>query len=175
MISVVYKFTHLPTGKIYIGSLKDSRRFEKYTTSSTVVSNMYKENPKEWVKEILSTFEDTEFSKVVEIEHRVIKLVVEEDGWGKLFNQFYMRETARVYSPSSDGKRFARLRSDEVRKRISETLKKHFETNPNPMQGRKHNEVSRKKLSESHMGKTVPPEVRLKMSISHKKRLESLK
>lgn len=152
MTSIIYKFTHLPSGKYYIGSLKDSRRFGKYKTSSSKVSRLYSEAPHEWVKEILDSFEDTEFSKVVEIEQRIIQRIVDQDGWGDMLNDCYFFGSSKVFSPGTSAKRLATLRSEDVRTRISNSLKEFYSTRDNPMLGRKHSDETRLRLSVSHLG-----------------------
>jgi len=152
MISIIYKFTNVISGKYYIGSLKDITRFHKYKTSSKEVSRMYSESPFHWVKEIIDSFENVEFSKVVEIEQRAIQLIVEKEGWGNILNECYFHGSSKVFSPEAVSKRVEKLRSEEVRQRISNSLKRYYETHPNPMKGKIHDAETRKKLSVSHEG-----------------------
>lgn len=53
----VYKWTHIPTGKWYIGSrtAKDCHPNDGYICSSTIVKPMIEQNPEEWKRTILHT------------------------------------------------------------------------------------------------------------------------
>jgi hypothetical protein len=85
---LIYQMTHMPTGKRYIGSLKDDSRWEKYCTSSNTVKPMMKSNPTEWTKEILlkDFCNDVSWSDVVGLEQALIDTLAKIDGWNTLFN-----------------------------------------------------------------------------------------
>jgi hypothetical protein len=55
--SYVYKWTHIPTGKWYIGSRtgKNSHPDDGYICSSKIVKPLISESPTEWIREILLT------------------------------------------------------------------------------------------------------------------------
>lgn len=55
--SFVYKWTHIPTQKWYIGSRtsKNGHPNDGYVCSSTTVKTMIKQTPTDWVREILAT------------------------------------------------------------------------------------------------------------------------
>ena len=71
---LIYKFTHVPSGKIYIGSLKDSKRWSSYNTSSRVVKAMLEQNPNEWIREITHDDfpENWTYKEVVDLENSLI-------------------------------------------------------------------------------------------------------
>lgn len=121
--SIIYKMTHLPTGKIYIGSLKDSSKFKTYLTSSITVKRMMTENPSEWLKEIVKSFHDTEFMHVVAEEQNMIKETVITLGWDKVWNRFYHSGVAKCYSPEAQAKRAYAQMLPAVRKKKSESMK----------------------------------------------------
>ena len=91
--------THLPTGKIYIGSLKDDARWTTYNTSSTTVKAMMLINPSEWQRDILLTdFADyITFSDVVGLEQSIIKSCFETIGKDKVFNKGYFSQQKKLY------------------------------------------------------------------------------
>jgi hypothetical protein len=104
---------HTPTGKIYIGSLKDDKRWEKYTTSSKVVSKMMKANPEEWTREILCFIELDEkwtYQRGVELEERLIKRTVSQLGWDAVWNKHYGGQSHK-YAPSCQAKRRAAIKA----------------------------------------------------------------
>lgn len=78
----------MPTGKKYIGSLKDDARWEKYCTSSKTVKPRMKSNPDEWSKEILlkNFCNDVSWSDVVALEQTLIETIAKTDGWNTLLN-----------------------------------------------------------------------------------------
>lgn len=79
---------HLPTGKIYIGALKDDRRWNDYCTSSNKVSKMMKDAPHEWEKHILlKNFNHTiKWSEVIALEQSIIEATALAIGWNRMFN-----------------------------------------------------------------------------------------
>ena len=64
--SFVYKWTHLPTGKWYIGSrtAKGCHPEDGYISSSQIIIPLIKQNPKEWYREIIEIGEPTEMVKL---------------------------------------------------------------------------------------------------------------
>jgi hypothetical protein len=85
---LIYEMTHIPSGKKYIGSLKDDSRWEKYCTSSKTVKPMMKSNPNEWNKEILlkDFCNDVSWSDVVALEQTLIETIANTNGWNSLYN-----------------------------------------------------------------------------------------
>lgn len=83
--------THKPTGKIYIGSLKDDKRWLKYKTSRPEVTTMLKEKPEEWEREILlkDFASDVTWPDVVNLEQHIIKATSESIGWDAMWNGGY--------------------------------------------------------------------------------------
>lgn len=122
-LSIIYKMAHLPTGKFYIGSLKDSSRFSSYVTSSKYVSRMMKDKPEDWRREIIQHFANTPFQEVVAQEQRLIEKFVIELGWDKIWNKFYHSGVAECYSDETVIKRNAIIKSPEMRKIASERTK----------------------------------------------------
>lgn len=104
---LIYQMTHKPTGKIYIGSLKDDRRWEKYNTSSKVVSKMMKANPEQWARQILCIIEQDsqwDFKRVVQLEERLIRRAWERLGWDGIWNKCIGGQSHR-YNPNCEQKR----------------------------------------------------------------------
>ena len=133
---LIYKFTHLPTGKIYIGSLKDDRRWNTYNSSSKLVKRMLDEKPQEWLREILYNIfpDDWTYKEVVDVENDLIRKHVVDLGWDGVWNKHY---GANAYSPE------ALLAAEEAKKTISWKEKrsinstKWFVENPEKAQSRR--------------------------------------
>lgn len=91
--------THLPTGKIYIGSLKHDHKWLKYNTSSKTVKIMMQENPEEWKRDILlSGFANyITFADVVALEQSIIKTSMLTIGKDKMFNKGYFSQQCKLY------------------------------------------------------------------------------
>lgn len=188
MKSIIYKMIHTPTGKYYIGSLKDSSKLDTYRTSSDIVSKMILDKPEDWVKEVLLEFsEETPFSEVVIEEQRLIAVAIQELSWDGVWNRFYHSGVSQCYSPEVIARKTATLRTPEIRKKMSESISKALK-NPDyikklsdatvkQMQDPKmravvaksnseriHSDETRKRLSESHKGKKHSEETKEKMS-----------
>ena len=97
---MIYKMTHVPTGKFYLGSLKDSTRWESYSTSSEIVKPMLAANPDEWQREVLrDTFpNDWSFEDVVNLENEMIKEAIETYGLEGVWNQAYVLKCGKLFS-----------------------------------------------------------------------------
>lgn len=96
---LIYRMTHIPSNKIYIGALKDDNKWDKYKTSSKTVKARMKESPDEWTKEILlNDFSETvTFSDVVSLEQAIIKQLFIELGKEKMFNKGYFSQQSKLY------------------------------------------------------------------------------
>lgn len=91
--------THIPSGKIYVGSLKNDSKWTKYCTSSKLVKEMMKANPEDWKKEILlkDFAECITFSDVVSLEQSIIKYHMNILGIDMLFNKGYFSQQRKLY------------------------------------------------------------------------------
>ena len=91
--------THMPTGKIYIGSLKNDDRWLTYNTISKTVKNMMDTNPIEWQRNILlKDFANyITYSDVVALEQRIIKSCFASLGKDKIFNKGYFAQQSKLY------------------------------------------------------------------------------
>lgn len=189
MESVIYKFTHLPTGKLYIGCLKDSRKFETYTSSSRTVSRMMSENPLEWVREVVLKFLDTPFEEVVKMEQRMIQELVELKGWGATWNLFFNDGVSSVYAEEAVRRKIEKLRTPEAREKMRKSIIAKYESDPtyrarlssstleqmkSPARRaavakanseRVHSDETKRRLSESHKGKTHSEETKAKLRL----------
>lgn len=129
---LIYKMTHLPTGKIYIGSLKNSNRWNSYNTSSKTIKAMMSANPEEWKREI---FRDKfpkswGWTEVVNCEHRLIRDYVYRYGWDLVLNGYYNINQGNVYSPESREKAAETMRLPENRLQNSLRITTYFVNNP---------------------------------------------
>jgi len=95
---LIYQMTHIPTGKIYLGSLKNSARWLTYNTSSKIVRNMISDSPTEWQRQILMTFDD--WITCVKYEQLLISNLVKKYGWSMLWNRSVFGP-GLVYSPEA--------------------------------------------------------------------------
>ena len=172
-LSIIYKMTHIPTGKFYIGSLKDSSRFSSYVTSSKYVSRMMKDKPEEWCREIVESFENTPFEEVVVKEQQLIHDNVKALGWNGVWNRFYHSGVAQCYSKETVEKRNRIIRSDELRKAAAEKTKLQM-SSPEARaviakanSARVHSEETKRRLSESHKGIKHTEETKRKIALAH--------
>ncbi len=130
---ILYKMTHLPTGKFYIGSLQRATVWHRYKTSSKIVRPMMTANPEEWLKEILKQYpNDYNPTLLVDEEYDLIDEAVVEVGWEGIWNQ---RGSSNLggsgYSPEARAKQVARAKNPEVIARAKKSKQAFIKANPN--------------------------------------------
>jgi hypothetical protein len=146
--SFVYKWTHLPTGKWYIGcrTAKGCHPEDGYISSSQLIKPLIKQNPAEWKREIIKTGSPEE---MIKLETTLLESLDAKSN-PMSFNQH-----------NGDGKftRTGVLVSEETRKKQSESIKKVHPNRgkPSPNRGKIASEETRKKQSESKLGKKRKP------------------
>jgi hypothetical protein len=166
MKSYVYEILHIPTGDVYVGSKTSNKELSitEYCGSST--STLFRKktilsNPNDYQKTILKIFKTKKGA--VEYEHGskgLIKRYIDEYGQ-KCHNKQYFKneksahfmidanisdETRQKMSVSHKGMKH----SDETKNKISDSHKAkniNFFGENNPMFGKKHSELSKKKIS----------------------------
>ena len=146
--SFVYKWTHLPTGKWYIGSrtAKGCHPEDGYISSSELIKPLIKQNPSEWEREIIKTGSPEE---MINLETTLLESLDAKNDLMS-FNQH-----------NGDGKftRTGVVVSEDTRKKQSESIKKVHPNRgkPSPNRGKIASEETRKKQSESKLGKKRKP------------------
>jgi hypothetical protein len=146
--SFVYKWTHLPTGKWYIGcrTAKGCHPEDGYITSSKLVKSLIKTNPKEWQREILHTGTAKD----------ILNLEV------ALLEQFDAKNNPLSYNQHNGDGKFTRTGVKvplETRMKQSESIKKVHPNRgkPSPNKGKVATEETRRKQSEAKLGKKRKP------------------
>jgi hypothetical protein len=132
---IIYEFTHIPTGKAYIGSKKSNDAYYAgYNSSSAVVSEMMNKAPDEWSRaELCVIDEDAEwdFTRVVNLEQRLIKRRVDKVGWDGVWNGSY-HMSGNFFSPASLEKKrqslIGRTQTESERKAKSIAAHKRYES-----------------------------------------------
>lgn len=146
--SFVYKWTHLPTGKWYIGSrtAKGCHPEDGYISSSQLIKPLIKQNPTEWKREIIETGGSEE---MIKLETTLLESLDAKNN-PMSFNQH-----------NGDGKftRTGVIVSEETRKKQSESIKRVHPNRgkPSPNKGKIASEETRKKQSEAKLGKKRKP------------------
>lgn len=147
--SFVYKWTHLPTGKWYIGSrtAKGCHPEDGYITSSKLVKPLVENNPEEWQREILHTGTP---EAMLNLE-------------AALLEEFDAKNNPLSYNQHNGDGKFTRtgvVVPLETRLKQSEAIKGDNHPNkgkPGPNLGRTFGEDTRKKQSEAKLGKKRKP------------------
>lgn len=146
--SFVYKWTHLPTGKWYIGSrtAKGCHPDDGYISSSQLVKPLIQENPTEWKREIIQTGSPEE----------MIRLET------SLLESLDAKNNPMSYNQHNGDGKFTRTGvkvSLETRLKQSESIKKIHPNRgkPSPNKGKVASEETRKKQSEAKLGKKRKP------------------
>jgi hypothetical protein len=129
---LIYKMTHLPTGKFYIGSLQRKKIWQKYKTSSKIVKEMMLANPHEWTREILKEYsDDYDAQSLVDEEYQLIDAAVASFGWGGIWNQ---RGSSNLgssgYSPNARAKQKEKAKDTLVIAKSKKSKKAYIEANP---------------------------------------------
>lgn len=129
---IIYKMTHLPTGKYYIGSLQRSKIWHRYLTSSKTVKAMMKENPHEWKREILKQYDpDYDPQLLVDEEYLLIDEAVASVGWDGIWNQRGSTNLGSSgYSPEARAKQAEKARDPIVIEKSKAGKQAFIEANP---------------------------------------------
>ena len=153
----VYKWTHIPTLKWYVGVrfAKGCYPDDGYICSSKLVKPMIESNPEEWKREIISTGTR---EAMTELESEILELVD-------------AARDIRSFNQHSNNKKFYSWgpRSEEARKRIRQGMKRK------PRIGFKHSEEAKKKISEANTGKSMSEETKRKIAETRKKNFANQK
>lgn len=165
-VAYVYKWTHLPTGRWYIGSrtARGCNPDDGYICSSKLVKPLIEQSPTEWKREIVATGDPAsmlllETSLLTDADARSNPLS---------FNQ---------HNGDGDFSRAGVTTPEKTRRKQSEALKgdKHPRKGlPGPNLGRKFGEETRRKQREAKLGKPrVPHTEEAKRKIGDAKRGEN--
>lgn len=183
----IYKITHMPSGRYYIGQKCGSNPTEDgYLGSGVAWRQILKKHDKmEFRKEVLAYAKDQEDLNRLEQEYvgdlykndklcknltagggGISGYVFDEDVRQRLSdshkNQTPWNKGIKIGYSSRKGTKL----SDETRKKLSISHKGL----PSSRKGVKLSEETRRKLSESHKGNKIPEETRKKISLTLKKR-----
>lgn len=139
----IYKITHIPSGRYYIGQHSKSKFDENYWGSGTIIKNLCDKYPKEeFSREILGWASSPE--ELDKLEEDFVSSDLLEDS--KCLNlktggnhPVHSEESNRKLSKALQGNKNACNIPKEVRER----------TNKNLVRGQKLSEISKKKLSDS--------------------------
>lgn len=166
----VYKWTHIPTLKWYVGSrtAKNAHPDDGYICSSTLVKPMIVKNPEEWKREIISVGEPED---IFNLETEILNLFDARNDT-RSFNGhnndgiYYVRltdEARRQMSDRMKGTSWNKGRAQSEELKLRKSLKMRGVKKPPMTQIHYQNIVNR--IKENYATK---PEIREKQSLSHK-------
>ena len=165
----IYKITHTPTKRYYIGQHKSSEFDDSYWGSGRVIQNLYKKHPKEeFTREVLAWAETSEELNNLEMKFVDVALLKQK----KCLNRrtggnvgILSEETKQKLSESHKGQKAwnkgispskemrEKLRQANLGKKHSkETLEKMSKSLKGKNLGKKRTEEQRKHISEAHKG-----------------------
>ena len=152
MNGIIYKYTS-PSGKVYIGQTLDEKRRKKefldlnvrYAGERIELARK-KYGPQNFEYEII---ESKEYS---DLEEALISLNLLEAYYIGIYNSYKNGYNMTYGGEGVRGIVF----SNEVKEKISNTLKIYFKHNANPFKGRKHTEETKNKLREIAKGRPSP-------------------
>ena len=158
-IAYVYKWTHIPTLKWYVGSrtAKGCYPDDGYICSSKIVKPMIESNPSEWRREIIAIGDKIEMR---ELEYEILTcLQAAQDV--RSFNQ---------YNGSGPWRTLGSKMSEEHKRKISESNKgrvvseEQKQTHSKKLKGRKLSKEHKRKISEGNKGRIFSEEHRKNIS-----------
>ena len=173
----VYKWTHIPTLKWYVGSRTKKRCHpdDGYICSSKIVKPLIKANPEEWSREIIAVGDILEMR---DLEFEILNLfdaaldtrsfnksngrrqfVNLKDGPGPMTGKKHSLETKKRIGQSSKG----RIQSEEKRTKVSQALK-----------GKPKSSEHIQKMREANLGKKHSDEYKARLSIIRKEAAKKL-
>lgn len=163
----LYKWTHIPTNKWYIGSRTKPgcHPNDGYITSSKTVKLLVEQNPTDWVRTIL-VIGNSEYIRTLEaallksIDARNDPMSFNRhNGDGKF---------------TTAGKTFIRSpHSEETKNKISASRKGQMPGEKNPFYGKAHSQETKEKISQANSGRVQTLEANLKRSVKLKGRIIS--
>ena len=157
-LAYVYKWTHLPTNKWYIGSRTKQGCFpgDRYICSSPKVKAMVKENRQEWSYEILDVGQPTE---MYELETTLLQTLNAKAhpqySFNKSNNDGDYNQPGRKHSEETKAKMRKKTMSAESRKKIGLALT-----------GTTRNEQQKANISKSLTGRKLSEEHKISIKLA---------
>ena len=156
MFGYIYKITHIPSGRYYIGQHKSPVFDKSYWGKGCVIKQLYRKHPKEeFTREILVWAKD--YDELNRLESEYVNNEVLKDP--KCIN---LKTGGDVWKFTDESKQ--KMAESHVGKPLSEEHKRKIST---ALSGRTLSEEHKRKLSIYHTGKGHTVETRRKLSISH--------
>jgi group I intron endonuclease len=165
MTICIYKITNKANDKIYIGqTVRYEERMKEHFSKELCTGKKFKNainkyGEDSFICEVLEEFDESD-------DKDSLRTILDER------EQFYLD----LYKPFDDigynlqksvgHTNLGRKWSDEVKKSISDSLKKYHETHDNSFKGRTHTEESKKKMSDALIGRTYSEEQKQKMRLT---------
>lgn len=142
---IIYGYTNLESGKMYIGKTIDQKRRWK--------NHRYGKYKNGWHKDYQNNTEKYEYS-IIEYDVPEDKLDEREIFWISFFDSYH---NGYNLTPGGDGMPKGYKHTDEWKQKMSERMKgeHHVDVSgeKNPMYGKKHSEESIKKMSDAFKGR----------------------
>lgn len=169
-IAYVYKWTHIPSLKWYVGSrtAKGCHPDDGYLCSSKIVKPLIQSNPHEWSRVVLETGDPKE---MLELETEILVMFDARNdprsfnlhnGYGEFTMLNVTGENHPMFGRKHTEATIAKIRAKLVGRRVGNAAK--------PKKGRKLSEESKAKISVANKGKVPSPEARAKISAALKNR-----
>ena len=170
MTGIIYKYTS-PVGKVYIGqTLNEKRRKNEFLDLNVRYAGSRIENARKKYGPENFQYEILEEKTYTEINEALLDLNFLEGYYIGLYNSL-----ENGYNMTNGGETLRGfVYNDDVKKRISETLKEHFKKHDNPFKGKKHTEETKNHLRNIAKERHYAPFKGKKWSNEDKKRLSEL-
>lgn len=173
MYGYIYKTTNLYNGKIYVGQHKSSKFNPNYYGSGVRFTNVFNKYGKEsFVCELLEKcYSEDELNEKEQYWISKLDATNRDIGYNLMSGGYKIRgikhskETKLKISKTKTGKHPNRIYttpSENIRKKISDTLKEYYKTHDNPRKGVHLSETTKEKLRQANLGKRYSEEVRAK-------------
>ncbi len=173
MYGYIYKTTNLYNGKIYVGQHKSSKFNPNYYVSGVRFTNVFNKYGKEsFVCELLEKcYSEDELNEKEQYWISKLDATNRDIGYNLMSGGYKIRgikhskETKLKISRTKTGKHPNRIYttpSENIRKKISDTLKEYYKTHDNPRKGVHLSDETKEKLRNANLGKKYSEEVRAK-------------
>lgn len=155
--AVVYKIINLANAKFYVGStVKVKERFRTHRRQLRAGKHHCPHLQSAWSKYGEDSFV---FKVVAVIEDPALLHIAEQ----KLLDEHHGTENCYNFAKYTDNSNRGIAQTETHRKRISEAIKRHYESNPHPRQGVRHTEESKKLMRANRAGKPMSEETKVKL------------
>ncbi len=173
---LIYKITNKINGKVYIGQTTRTLEVRKQGHLADAKKGLKRHLYNAMNKYGVENFEFEEIctaESIEELNQLETKYILEYDSVNNGYNMGYGGDNNVMFCPKAKAKHLAKMRSREVRLKISKTMKKHREENPFSLETRQ--KISKKLAGNKHFeGQKISEAHKEALKKSHYKKVHCI-